>query len=298
METTGFVGLGQMGLAMASNLQKAGYALRVYNRTADKTRALVEQGAVVAESPAEVAQPGGIVITMLTDDRAVEEVTWGPQGFGPHLGQGGIHVSMSTISPDMARTLAHLHAQQGGHYVAAPVFGKPDAAAAAKLWIISSGPAAAKERVRPVLTAMGQGIYDFGEDAGGANVVKLSGNFLLGAAVEAMAEAFTLAEKNGLERQKVYELFSQTLFACPVYVNYGKLVASEVYQPVGAPPALIRKDMKLVLDTARNRNVPMPLASLIHDRLTATIAKGRDDIDWAGFAQEVSESAGVTRERR
>ena len=295
METIGFVGLGEMGRAMAANLQQAGYTLHVYNRTAEKARTLLERGAVLAESVVEVAQPGGIVITMLTDDQAVEEVTSGPHGFGPRLGSGGIHLSMSTISPDTARKLALAQEQQGGQYVAAPVFGKPDAAASAKLWIVTSGPATAKARVQPLLQAMGQGIYDFGEEAGGAHVVKLSGNFLLGAAIEAMAEAFTLAEKSGVERQKVYELFTQTLFACPAYVNYGKMVASKVYQPVGASPTLIRKDMKLVLQTAQNSQVPMPLASLIHDRLTATVAKGRDNIDWAGFAQEVSESAGLAQ---
>ena len=293
MSKIGFVGLGQMGAAMAANLIKAGFPLRVYNRTPEKARPLTEQGATQANSPADAAAPGGIVVTMLTNDTALEEVAWGENGFGTALGQGGIHLSMSTVAPDTSRRLAARHQEQGSHFVAAPVFGKPDAAAAQKLWIATSGSEDAKTRARPLLDAMGQGVYDFGEDAGAASVVKLTGNFLLGAAIEAMAEAFTLAQKSGIPRQAVYELFTNTLFACPVYKNYGKLIAEEHYQPIGAVPSLIRKDFGLVLQEAKTSQTPMPLASLVHDRLTAMVAKGREDRDWAGFAQEVSEGAGL-----
>ena len=292
-ETIGFIGLGGMGSAMAANVLKAGFGLRVYNRTPERAGPLVEQGAWQADTPAGAAQAGGIVVTMLTNDQAVEEVAFGENGFGEALGEGGIHVSMSTISPELSRRLAERHAALGTRYVAAPVFGKPDAAAAQKLWIATSGPEDAKARVRPLLDAMGQGVHDFGGDAGAANVVKLCGNFLLGAAIEAMGEAFTLAQKNGIPRQAVYELFTSTLFACPVYQNYGKLIAAEHYQPIGAVPSLIRKDFGLLLQEAKNSHVPMPLAGLVHDRLTAMVAKGREDRDWAGFAQEVSESAGL-----
>ena len=292
-ETIGFIGLGGMGSAMAANVQKAGIGMRVYNRTSEKAKPLVEQGAVQADTPAGAAQTGGIVVTMLTNDQAVEEMAFGENGFGEVLGEGGVHISMSTISPELSRRLAGRHAALGTQYVAAPVFGKPDAAAAQKLWIATSGPETAKARVRPVLEAMGQGVYDFGEDAGAANVVKLCGNFLLGAAIEAMGEAFTLAQKNGVSRQSVYELFTGTLFACPVYQNYGKLIAAEHYQPIGAIPSLIRKDFGLLLQEANTSHVPMPLASLVHDRLTAMVARGREDRDWAGFAQEVSDSAGL-----
>ena len=292
-ETIGFIGLGSMGSAMAANVQKAGIEMRVYNRTSEKAKALVEKGAVQADTPAGAAQTGGIVVTMLTNDQAVEEMAFGENGFGEVLGEGGVHVSMSTISPELSRRLAERHAALGTQYVAAPVFGKPDAAAAQKLWIATSGPETAKARVRPVLEVMGQGVYDFGEDAGAANVVKLCGNFLLGAAIEAMGEAFTLAQKNGVSRQTVYGLFTSTLFACPVYQNYGKLIAAEHYQPIGAIPSLIRKDFGLLLQEAKTSHVPMPLASLVHDRLTAMVARGREDRDWAGFAQEVSDSAGL-----
>jgi 3-hydroxyisobutyrate dehydrogenase-like beta-hydroxyacid dehydrogenase len=289
----GFIGLGQMGVGMAANLVKAGHHVSVFNRTPAKAAPLVAMGARAAASVAEACR-GDIVITMLADDAAVEEVTLGPNGLLARLGAGGVHLSMSTIAPATARRLAERHRAQGSHYLASPVFGKPEVAAAGRLWICVSGSdASARARVLPVQQALGQKVYDFSDDPGAANVVKLAGNFLLGAAVEAMAEAFTLAQKNGIDRTQVYELFSTTLFDCFVYRDYGKLVASEKYEPIGARPALIRKDYGLILAAARDALVPMPLAELIHYRLTATVAKGREDVDWAGFAREVSEAAGL-----
>ncbi len=292
-ETIGFIGLGGMGTAMAANLLKAGFALKVYNRTPHRAEPLVVLGATQVYSIAEATDEGGIVVSMLTNDAAVQAVAFGDSGFGETLGVGGIHVSMSTITPETSRHLAALHNQRHSYYVAAPVFGKPDAAAAQKLWIAASGPTEAKTRVQPLLEAMGQGIYDFGDDPGSANVVKLAGNFMLGAAIEAMGEAFTLAQKNGIPRTAVYDFFSETLFNCPVYKNYGKLISEEHYQPIGALPSLIRKDFGLILQEAQTSAVPMPLASLVHDRLTAMVAKGREDRDWAGFAGEISENAGL-----
>jgi 3-hydroxyisobutyrate dehydrogenase-like beta-hydroxyacid dehydrogenase len=291
-ETIGFIGLGGMGLAMATNLLNAGFGLRVYNRTAEKARALLEQGARLARSPAEAAEPGGVVVTMVSDDRAVEEVTLGANGLLTRLGNG-VHLSMSTIAPRTARRLASLHRDRGACYVASPVFGKPEVAAQAKLWIVTAGDAAARARVRPIQAAMSRQVFDFGDEPAAANAIKLAGNFLLGAAIEAMAEAFTLAQKEGVPRRQSYEFFTQTLFDCFVYRGYGQLIASEHYQPVGAPPALIRKDYGLILDAAAEALVPMPLAGLIHERLTAMVAKGRNNVDWAGLAREVSENAGL-----
>src|SRR5207302_7628865 len=203
-DTIGFIGLGGMGLAMATNLIKAGFGLRVYNRTAEKARPLLELGARLARSPADAVSPGSIVVTMVSDDRAVEEVTLGADGLLARLGDG-VHLSMSTIAPHTARRLASLHRERGGHYVASPVFGKPEVAVRAKLWVVTSGDAAARARVRPLQEAMSQRVHDFGDDPGAANVIKLAGNFLLGAAIEAMAEAFTLAQKHGVPRQQTCE---------------------------------------------------------------------------------------------
>jgi 3-hydroxyisobutyrate dehydrogenase-like beta-hydroxyacid dehydrogenase len=291
-ETVGFIGLGAMGSAMAANLLKAGFGLRVYNRTPEKARPLVEKGATLAQAPADVVEPGGIVVTMVSNDAALEEVTLGPDGLLSRLKQG-VHLSTSTIAPKTARKLADLHQEAGGRFVGSPVFGKPDVAAAARLWIVTAGDSAARARVRPLQEAMGQRVFDFGDDPGSALAIKLAGNFMLGAAIEAMAEAFTLAQKHGVPRKETYEFFTQTMFDCFVYRAYGQLISSEHYQPVGAKPSLIRKDYGLVLDAAAEKLVPMPLAALIHQRLTARVAKGHDDLDWASFAREISESAGV-----
>src|SRR5258708_403085 len=171
-------------------------------------------------------------MTMLSDDAALKEVVTGEHGFLHRLGQNGVHVSLSTVSPETSRELARLHAKSGSFYVAAPVLGRPDAAAARKLWICVSGVEEAKARVRPILEVIGQGIFDYGEDPGAANVVKLCNNFLIAAAQEAMAEALTLAEKNGLRREQVMDMFAQTLFACSAYQNYGKMIAEKRFEPV------------------------------------------------------------------
>ncbi|UOQ68129.1 NAD(P)-dependent oxidoreductase [Hymenobacter volaticus] len=288
-----FLGLGNMGEAMATNLLNAGHELTVYNRTASKAAPLEKLGATVAATPAQAVQDAAIAFSMVTDDAALQALCTGPYGFLPALAQGAIHASCSTVAPDTNRRLAEEHARHGSHLVATPVFGKPEAAAAAKLWLVMAGDEGAKQTLRPVLEVLGQGsAQDFGPDPGAANVIKLCGNFMLGAAIQAMAEAFTLAQKSGLERQQVYEFFTTTLFNLPVYKSYGKLVAERHYQPVGAAPAIIRKDLRLVLDEARTHVVPMPFANIIFDQLSATVAK-KEDVDWAGFAERVAENAGL-----
>ena len=289
----GFIGLGNMGLPISTNLVESGYKLHVYNRTVQKAQLLVDKGAELRNSPADVVEPGGIVISMLANDQALEDVVLGENGILEKLGNGGVHISMSTVSPTTAEKLAQQHEQQGSHYLAAPVFGRPDAAAARKLWICLSGNGVAKERVLPLLNVLGQKVFDFGEQVSAANVVKLSGNFLIIAAIEAMAEAFTLAQKNGIDRSQVAELFGQTLFACPIYQNYGRMIAQEQYEPAGFKLALGLKDVELALQTAKESQMPMPVASLIRDRLISAIAKGRGDIDWTGLALGVSEEAGL-----
>ncbi|QJX48393.1 NAD(P)-dependent oxidoreductase [Hymenobacter taeanensis] len=291
--TVAFLGLGSMGLAMATNLLKAGYQLTVYNRTASKADELQAQGATVATTPAEAVQDADFVFTMVTDDAALQEICTGPNGILPAMKPGAIHASCSTVAPDTNRRLADAHTAHGSHLLATPVFGKPDVAAAGKLWLASAGAdAAAREKTRPLLEALGQGVHDFGDDPGAASVVKLCGNFMLGAAIEAMAEAFTLAQKSGLDRQQVYEFFTSTIFNTPIYKSYGKLVAERHYQPVGAPPAIIRKDMRLVLDESRAQTAPMPFANIIHDNLSTTVAKN-EQVDWAGFAERAAENAGL-----
>ena len=290
----GFIGLGNMGLPMATNLINAGYKLKVYNRTAQKAQPLIEKGAELANTPPDVATPGGIVITMLPNDDVVESTVLGENGILSYLGKDGIHLSMSTLSPATAEKLAKTHSSAGSYYLASPVLGRPDAAEAGKLYICLSGNPNAKKRVQPLLKILGQKVYDFGDTPESANIVKLSVNFSIAAAIEAMAEAFTLAEKNGIDRTKVAELFGETLFSCPVYQGYGKAIAHHKYEPAGFKLSLGLKDLTLALQTAQACNMPMPLASLVHDQFLAAMAKGRGDMDWAAIALEVSEAAGVS----
>ena len=292
-ETLGFIGLGNMGEPIAANLMAAGHALRVYNRTASKAAALVAQGATLAKTPAEVASRGGIVFTMVADDRAIEELCLAPGSFVERLGPGGIHVSLSTISPATGRRLAEHHAKHQVDYVASPVFGRPEAAAVKKLWVCTSGHAAPKARVRALLEAIGQGIFDFGEDAGAANVVKLCGNFMIASAIETISEMLALAEKNGIDKNAVADLFGKTLFACPVYQGYGKSIAAEIFEPAGFRLALGLKDVSLALSTATASSVPLPIGSLLHDRYVAAMAKGRADLDWTAIALNIAEDAGL-----
>jgi len=292
-ETLGFIGLGNMGQPIAANLLHAGYRLRVYNRTAAKAGPLVAQGATLVSHPSETAERGGIVLTMVANDQALEEVCLRVPALPEMLGPGGIHVSMSTISPMTARKLAEQHARHRVAYLAAPVFGRPEAAAARRLWICLSGQQSAKQRVQPILAAVSQGIFDFGEDPGAANVVKLCGNFLIAAAIEALAEALTLAQKCGLDRKQVAEMLGQTLFACPVYQGYGKQIAENSYAPPGFRLSLGLKDIDLVLQTAATGPMPMPLASLLRDRWLAAVANGRENLDWSAAALGVAEDAGI-----
>ena len=293
MANLAFIGLGSMGLGMATNLLKAGHTLTVYNRTGDKAAPLQALGATVAPTPAEAARGAEGVFTMVTDDAALTELTTGPDGLLAGLAPGAVHVSCSTVAPGTTTQLAAAHAAHGSQLVAAPAFGKPDAAAAAKLWLGLAGPADARQRVRPWLEPLGQGIHEFGDDPAAASVVKLCGNFMLGAAIEAMAEAYTLAEKSGVGRQPLHDFLAGTLFNCPVYHNYGRMIASKHYLPVGAPPPVIRKDFRLVLDHAQQLAAPMPLAQLVHNRMSTTVARHENDVDWTAFARRVSEDAGL-----
>lgn len=290
----GFIGLGHMGQPIAARLLDEGYRLKVYNRTAEKAAALVERGASHASTPAQAVTPDGLVITMLADDRALEDVVYGPEGILERLGSGGIHLALSTVSPALARQLAVGHGERGAAYVAAPVFGRPDAAAAGKLWVVLGGDEEAKQRVREVLPAFSQGSYDYGEDPGAANIVKLAGNFLIAAAMEAMAEAFTLAEKNGVDRVQLATMLGETLFGCPIYRNYGKAIAEQRYEPPGFNVELGLKDVDLARRMADLGQVPMPLAAVLHDRLLALVANGHGALDWSAMGLGVSRDAGVT----
>ncbi|WP_094162208.1 NAD(P)-dependent oxidoreductase [Thiomonas delicata] len=287
-----FIGLGAMGEPMASSVLRSGVALTVYNRSRERAAPLATAGAKVADSVAAAVTPGGVVITMLANDAALLDVTLGDSGVADRLGAGGLHISMSTVSPETSRHLAAEHAKRGSLWLSAPVFGRPEAAAAQKLWICQSGAAEAKTRAKPLLETMGQAIHDFGEEPGAANVVKLSGNFLILSAVEAMAEALTLAEKSGIDRQALAGFLGQTIFNCPIYQNYGRILAAQTYAPAGFKLELGMKDVRLVRDVAESATVPMPLADLLHARLLTSLAKGRGQLDWTAIEMVSAEDAG------
>ncbi|MDQ1145659.1 3-hydroxyisobutyrate dehydrogenase-like beta-hydroxyacid dehydrogenase [Bacillus sp. SORGH_AS 510] len=289
----GFIGLGNMGQPMVLNLLKAGYKVKVYNRTPSKTAIAVKAGAQQVHTLADVVTPGGIVVTMVSNDQSLEEIVLGTNGFGERLGTGGIHLSMSTVSPEISKKLAAFHQQNGSHYVASPVFGRPEAAAAQKLNILSSGQSEAKERVKPVQEAMGQRVFDIGEEPGAANVIKLGGNFMIMAAMEAMAESFNLAEKHGIDRELAAEVYSSTLFACTVYQGYGEMIAKKLFEPAGFQLGLGLKDCNLVIDEANSTKTPMPLANLLQNRLLTSVEKGRENQDWSALARISLEEAGL-----
>ncbi|SFQ25143.1 3-hydroxyisobutyrate dehydrogenase [Pseudarcicella hirudinis] len=293
MTKIAFIGIGNLGFPIALNLIKAGYDVTVYNRTPEKAKPLAEAGAKLASTPQEATQGKDVLITVLADDKALLGIC--TDAAIESLGAEGLHISMSTISPETSRKLSIQHQQFGVDYVAAPIFGRPEAMAARIGNIAISGPNQAKEDAKPlILAGAAKGIFDFGEDPGAANVVKLAGNFMISAAIEAMSEAYTMAEKNGVSRQDISEMFGQTLFACPIYQNYGKAIAVNKYdENVGFRLPLGLKDLNLVLDTALLGKTPMPFANIVQQRLISGLAKGREHWDWTGLAQGAADDAGL-----
>ena len=289
----GFAGLGSMGLPMAENLLKAGHALTVWNRSKGKADGLVEKGARLADRPADMAEADGVVISMLADDKALEDVTLGERGIMEKLGPGGLHISMSTISPALSSRLEQMHQSRGAAYLAAPVFGRPDAAAAKLLFVLCAGQAQARQLAQPILEALGQKVFALGENPAHANIVKLSGNFMIMAAIEAMAEAMTLGEKHGVPREQLIDVLTQSIFPAPLFVNYGKQIAAHSYEPARFKLSLGLKDANLVLAAANSVQLAMPLASLMQGRYQTGMAKARGDLDWTAAALSVAEDAGV-----
>ena len=293
------IGLGGMGRGIAGRLLDQGFPVAVYNRTAAAADSLVERGARRASSPAEAVTPDGIAITMVANDAALEAVTLGapggPPGLLDRLAPGGLHIASSTISIALARDLAARHGQAGVDYVASPVFGRPDAAASGKLWIALSGSSAARQRARPVLETLSQSIQDYGETPEAANVVKLAGNFLIASAIEALGEAFALVDKHGVEPGDFLDLIGRSIFACPIYQNYGRFIVERAFDPPGFKLELGLKDVDLALKAGTESRTPMPLGSLLHDRFLRALAHGQGGLDWTAVAVQASEDAGLEK---
>lgn len=287
----GFIGLGQMGSGMAANLLKAAHEVTVYNRTAGKVEALVKQGARPAVRVADACR-GEAVITMLADDGALESIAFGNEGVVASLGKGCLHVSMSTISVALSEKLAAGHSEAGLRFVAAPVFGRPEAAAAGELFIVAAGARDAVDACMPLFDALGQKTFIFGDNPPAANLVKLSGNFLIASAIEALGEAMALVGKAGIDRYRYLDFLTSTLFGAPIYKNYGALIAGQKFEPAGFAAPLGHKDMRLALEAADKFRVPMPLASLVKDRLLRVLARDGEKLDWSAIARLAAEDAG------
>jgi 3-hydroxyisobutyrate dehydrogenase-like beta-hydroxyacid dehydrogenase len=288
----GFIGLGNMGRPMARNLIRAGHELVAYNRTRNRADELAGEGAIVAASVAEACVPG-VVMTMLADDSAVEETTFGKGGILGALPTDGVHVSCSTISIVLAKRLAESHLQRGRDFVAAPVFGRPQAAETAKLLVVAAGSGGAVERCRPLFEAIGHQLFVLGSEAAAANALKLGGNFLIASMLEALSEAFALMRKSGVNPAQFLEIINGSLFKSSVYENYGKIVVEEKFQPAGFKMRLGLKDVRLILAAGEGADVPLPLASLIRDHLISGIARGYGELDWSAVAKVVAADAGL-----
>jgi 3-hydroxyisobutyrate dehydrogenase-like beta-hydroxyacid dehydrogenase len=287
----GFIGLGRMGTAMAANLIKAGHDVSVFNRSPGKSGALLKLGAHEAVNLAGVCG-GDVVITMLADDDAASDVAFAAAGLIAHLPKGAIHLSMSTISVALSKRLTQAHAQAGQRYVAAPVFGRPDMAAAAKLFIVAAAEPATIEACQPLFSAIGQKTIPIGTEPAAANLVKLSGNFLLASAIEALGEAIALIGKAGIDRRAYVDLLTSTVFNVPVYKTYGNLIAQNQFEPAAFAAPLGYKDIRLALAAAESLRVPMPLASLLHDRFLRLFAQGGEKLDWSAIGGLATQDAG------
>jgi 3-hydroxyisobutyrate dehydrogenase-like beta-hydroxyacid dehydrogenase len=292
----GFIGLGAMGTPIAHNLLNAGHNLRVFNRNPQPAQALRAAGAVLASSPAQAARDAEAVFTMVADDAALESVTLGKMGLLGDMQQGAVHVCMSTIGVDTARKFEALHRAAGVGFVSAPVFGRPDAAQQRKLFVLAAGADEHLKRAIPLLKSVGQWVGIVGADPSQANLVKLVGNFLLTTIVESLGEACAVGAKAGIAPGLLVELLTSTVFNAPPYKAYGPAIAAQRFTPAGFALPLAQKDNRLMLAAAEALGVPLPFASLVHDRFLAARARGfGPEHDLAALAHGALADAGMAR---
>ncbi len=277
---------------MAANLLKAGHEVSVYNRTAEKAQPLVARGAKRAGNIAD-ACASEIVVTMLADDNALEGAVYGEKGVLECLPKGAVHLSCSTISVALSDKLTSDHLRFGQHYVSAPVFGRPEAAAAAKLFVVVAGDPGAVDKCQPIFDAVGQRTFRFGDKPSNANLVKLSGNFLITSVIESLSEALALVGKGGLDQREYLEFLTSTLFNAPIYKTYGNLAVEKKFQPAGFLASLGLKDVRLVLQAGESLRVSLPLADLVRNRFLTLLANGGESLDWSAISQIPARDAGL-----
>ena len=291
----GVVGLGHMGAAFASNLVADGQLVTVYDRSPDRVLELERRGARPASGLADLAECE-VVLTSVPDDSALASITERPGGLLDVLPAGAIHLSMSTVSPGLARRLSQEHRILGQRYVAAPVLGNPDMAHARQLFVITAGPEDALAVVHPMLERLGQRVFVVGAAPEAANLLKLAGNVLTATTLEAMGEVLALLRKLGVDPQRAYDVFTGSLFDSKVHRTYGKKILDSRYRPAGMVVPLAMKDLRLALAEAEQAAVPMPVAGVVHDRLVAMMARGWADLDWAALGLLAAFEAGLPGE--
>lgn len=286
----GFIGLGAMGSAMAANLLAAGHRLRVWNRSRRPVEELARKG---AEPVSEASMAfTGTVFSMLADDEAVRGIFLAPDLL-EEAPPDTIHVNMATISVRLAEELAAEHRRHGVGYVSAPVFGRPDMAAAGQLNIVAAGEDDVLDRVQPLLDLMGRKTWRVGTEPRQAMSVKLAGNFMIASAIESMGESAAMVERHGVPPAMMLDVLTSTLFAAPVYQGYGGMIAGRRYEPAAFRLALGLKDLRLVLEAAEGARTPMPFASVLRDHLLEAVAQGEGDRDWAALADVARRHAGL-----
>ena len=291
------IGLGRMGTGIAKSLLRAGHRVTVYNRTRERAEGLRADGAIVAGSIAEACR-GEVLFTMVADDAALEGLVFAEGGILASLSPGAVHVSLSTIGVALSDRLAAAHAKAEQGYLAAPVFGRPEAAEAGRVAVVVAGVDSLVQKCKPLFEAMGPKLFVAGERPSMANVVKLSGNFLIASVLESLAEALAFARKSGVDAGALMEFLTSTLFNAPVYKMYGELIVQGKHEPAGFLLPLGLKDVRLVLQAAEAANVPMPIASVVRDRFITAMARGNQDKDWSVIGRVAAEDAGLPQTAR
>jgi len=287
----GFIGLGSLGTPIAMNILESGHTLHVYNRTVSKAKPLSDKGAIVSQSVTALAKECDIVFTIVSDDAALKEISGGANGLVKNMKPGSIHVSMSTILPRTAEEISILHNEQKQHYLASPVFGRPEAASAKKLNFAISGPEKIRTKIEPLLKDAGAaGVWHFGDNITAANTVKLCGNFLIAGALEAIGESVNLADASGVKPQEMWNMFLQTIFNAPVYHNYSNIILNKKFEPAAFTARLGLKDLNLVLQQADAAKQEMPLANLVKDRMQRLVNSGKGEIDWSAVSTAVEKN--------
>jgi len=287
----GFIGLGSLGTPIAMNILESGHTLHVYNRTVSKAKPLADKGATVSQSVTALAKECDIVFTIVSDDAALKEISGGANGLVKNMKPGSIHVSMSTILPRTAEEISILHNEQKQHYLASPVFGRPEAASAKKLNFAISGPEKIRTKIEPLLKDAGAaGVWHFGDNITAANTVKLCGNFLIAGALEAIGESVNLADASGVKPQEMWNMFLQTIFNAPVYHNYSNIILNKKFEPAAFTARLGLKDLNLVLQQADAAKQEMPLANLVKDRMQRLVNSGKGEIDWSAVSTAVEKN--------